>query len=73
MGDGGLYLGGSVTSSRKGLRVLMQARLDSSERVWLQGALEGCCLKAAAGYNDGKTDCFSKHTLSHTVYIIMII
>ncbi|KAJ8356852.1 hypothetical protein SKAU_G00196460 [Synaphobranchus kaupii] len=52
VGDGSLDFGGSTTLSRRGLGLLMQARLDGSERVWLQGALEGRCLQAVAGYND---------------------
>ncbi|XP_035276169.1 uncharacterized protein LOC118228818 isoform X3 [Anguilla anguilla] len=52
VGDGSLDLGSSATLSHRGLGLLMQARLDDIERVWLQGALEGRCLQAAAGYND---------------------
>ncbi|KAI1882624.1 hypothetical protein AGOR_G00236800 [Albula goreensis] len=52
VGDGGVDLGGSVSSSRKGFGLLMQAKLDGSERVWLQGALKSHCLQTAAGYND---------------------
>ncbi|XP_048844771.1 uncharacterized protein LOC125716487 [Brienomyrus brachyistius] len=53
LGDGALELGGSVFSSRRGAGLLMQARLDRSDRLWLQGALEGRCLQTAAGFSDG--------------------
>ncbi|KAJ8274701.1 hypothetical protein COCON_G00093260 [Conger conger] len=52
VGDGSLDLGSSATMSHRGLGLLMQASLDDSERLWLQGALEGHCLQATAGYND---------------------
>ncbi|XP_028831417.1 uncharacterized protein LOC114787739 [Denticeps clupeoides] len=53
VGSWGAEVGVSAGSFGRGPGVLLQARLERRERVWLLGSLEKRCLRTAAGYEDG--------------------
>ncbi|KAM8851209.1 uncharacterized protein AB9W97_022010 isoform 3-T3 [Spinachia spinachia] len=56
IGNWSIELGGSALSwpGRSGL--LLQARLDRREKIWLSGTAEGHCLQTTAGYRNGLTE-----------------
>ncbi|KAL2097205.1 hypothetical protein ACEWY4_006412 [Coilia grayii] len=53
MGNRSLELGGTAVSSGRGPGLRFQAKLDGTERVWVQGGVEKYCLRAGVGYEDG--------------------
>lgn len=54
MGNWSVEVGGSSLSGPRGSGVQVQARLDHREKIWLNGTLEGRCLRTTAGYMNGK-------------------
>uniref|UniRef100_UPI003AABB2CD uncharacterized protein n=1 Tax=Centroberyx gerrardi TaxID=166262 RepID=UPI003AABB2CD len=53
IGNWSVEVGGSALSSPRGSGLQVQARLDRSENLWLNGTLEGRCLQTTAGYRNG--------------------
>ncbi|XP_036941120.1 uncharacterized protein LOC119011822 isoform X1 [Acanthopagrus latus] len=53
MGNWSVEVGGSSLSGPRGSGVQVQARLDHREKIWLNGTLEGRCLRTTAGYMNG--------------------
>ncbi|XP_062848903.1 uncharacterized protein LOC134311229 [Trichomycterus rosablanca] len=56
LGNWSVELGGSSHSSSKNATLRVQAKLDRSEMLWLQGSLGKRCLQAAAGYSGDSSD-----------------
>lgn len=54
MGNWSMEVGASVASWPRGSGLLMHASLDHREKIWLNGSLEGRCLRSTAGYRTGK-------------------
>lgn len=50
IGNWSVDVGGSALFWPQGAGLQVQANLDRSEKIWLNGTLEGGCLKTAAGY-----------------------
>lgn len=48
-----MELAWSSVFSGRNVGIQVHGRLDRSEMIWLQGALEKRCLKAAAGFDNG--------------------
>lgn len=55
MGNWSMEVGASAISGSRGSGVLMRARLDHRETIWMNGMLEGRCLRSSAGYTSGKS------------------
>lgn len=49
-----MEVGASVVSWPRGSGLLMHASLDHREKIWVNGSLEGRCLRSTAGYRKGK-------------------
>lgn len=49
-----MEVGANVLSWPRGSGLLMHASLDHRERIWVNGSLEGRCLRSSAGYRKGK-------------------
>lgn len=47
-------MGASALSWPQGSGLHVQTRLDRKEKMWLNGTIEEQCLKATAGYANGK-------------------
>lgn len=62
MGNWSVEVGGSSLSGPRGSGVQVQARLDHREKIWLNGTIEGRCLRTTAGYMNGK------HTVIRAVF-----
>ncbi|XP_063076045.1 uncharacterized protein LOC134466078 [Engraulis encrasicolus] len=53
VGNRSLELGGSAVASGRGPGLRFQAKLDGTERIWVQGGIEKHCLRTGVGYEDG--------------------
>ncbi|XP_041659525.1 uncharacterized protein LOC121520216 [Cheilinus undulatus] len=53
IGNWSVEVGGSALSWLGGSGLQLQARLDRREKIWLNGSVEGQCLKTTAGYVNG--------------------
>ncbi|XP_074545635.1 uncharacterized protein LOC141804879 [Halichoeres trimaculatus] len=53
IGNWTMNVGGSALSWRGGAGLQVEARLDHRERIWLNGSVEGQCLRTMAGYKNG--------------------
>ncbi|XP_070830189.1 uncharacterized protein [Chaetodon trifascialis] len=53
LGKWSVEVGGSALSWPQGSGLQVQARLDRTEKIWLNGTLEGRCLQTTAGYMNG--------------------
>ncbi|XP_054625428.1 uncharacterized protein LOC129177877 [Dunckerocampus dactyliophorus] len=53
MGNWTVEAGGSALSWPRGSGLLVQARLDHREEMWLNNTIEGRCLQTTAGYKNG--------------------
>lgn len=49
-----MEVGASVVSWPQSSGLLMHASLDRREKIWVNGSLEGRCLRSTAGYRKGK-------------------
>ncbi|XP_065125287.1 uncharacterized protein [Paramisgurnus dabryanus] len=56
VGNWSLELAWSSLFSGRNVGIQVHARLDRSEMIWLQGALEKRCLQAAAGFDNETSD-----------------
>lgn len=50
-----IEMGVSVVSWPQGSGLLMQTRLDRRQKIWMNGTLEGQCLRSTVGYTKGKS------------------
>ncbi|KAM4557598.1 uncharacterized protein V3H82_017324 [Fundulus diaphanus] len=57
VGNWSLELGGSALSWPHSTGLQVQATLDHRQRIWLNGTMEGRCLRTAAGYMNGSGLC----------------
>ncbi|XP_061925266.1 uncharacterized protein LOC133664564 isoform X2 [Entelurus aequoreus] len=53
MGNWSMEMGGSALSWPQGFGLLVQARLDHREEMWLNNTIEGRCLQTTTGYKYG--------------------
>ncbi|XP_056913419.1 uncharacterized protein LOC130539234 isoform X1 [Takifugu flavidus] len=53
MGNWSVEVGASAVSWPRGSGLLLHASLDHRERIWMNGTLEGRCLRSTAGYGNG--------------------
>ncbi|XP_037131472.1 uncharacterized protein LOC119136818 isoform X1 [Syngnathus acus] len=53
MGNWSVEVGGSVLSWLQGSGLLVRARLDHREEMWLNSTKEGRCIQTTAGYKNG--------------------
>ncbi|XP_077415011.1 uncharacterized protein LOC144044458 isoform X2 [Vanacampus margaritifer] len=53
MGNWSVEVEGSALSWLQGSGLLVRARLDHREEMWLNGTMEGKCLQTTAGYKNG--------------------
>ncbi|XP_061695033.1 uncharacterized protein LOC133510744 isoform X2 [Syngnathoides biaculeatus] len=53
MGNWSVEIGGSAFSWLQGSGLLVRARLDHREELWLNGTMEGRCVQTTAGYRNG--------------------
>uniref|UniRef100_UPI0037E98E19 uncharacterized protein n=1 Tax=Semicossyphus pulcher TaxID=241346 RepID=UPI0037E98E19 len=56
MGNWSVELGASALSWQRGSGLQVQARLDCREKIWLNGSVEGRCLRTTAGYVNGLSE-----------------
>lgn len=54
IGNWSVEVGGSALQWPQGSGLQVQARLDRTEKIWLNGTAEGRCLQTTAGYLKGK-------------------
>ncbi|KAM6989140.1 uncharacterized protein LKV04_008860 [Tautogolabrus adspersus] len=53
IGNWSVEVGGSALTWPGGSGLQLQARLDRREKIWLNGSVEGRCLRTTAGYMNG--------------------
>ncbi|XP_061551184.1 uncharacterized protein LOC133412122 isoform X1 [Phycodurus eques] len=53
IGNWSVEVGGSTLSWLQGSGLLVRARLDHREELWLNGTMEGRCFQTTAGYKNG--------------------
>ncbi|XP_061654143.1 uncharacterized protein LOC133489262 isoform X2 [Phyllopteryx taeniolatus] len=53
MGNWSVEVGGSILSWLQGSGLLVRARLDHREELWLNSTMEGICFQTTAGYKNG--------------------